>query len=141
MARTGRPKFKPTAPQRNRVKLMRADGWSKERIARQIGVDADTLVKHFAEELEYGADQKRLELIEAAEKGAKKGNASLIKWLTDRHDAARAAHQLEERGRPSAEPVAPAPVPPKGKKEQRQEAANKVTGKYATPPSPPVKLH
>ncbi len=135
MARRGRPKFKPTPAQRDRVMRLRADGWSKERIARLIGTDHETLSANFAAELEHGADIKTDALLEAAERGAKKGNAALIKWLSDRQSAARAGRQLEERAAPPAE----APTRKLGKKEERQEAAARVGGKYATPAGP--KLH
>ena len=134
MARTGRPEFKPTGVQRDRVMRLRADGWSQERIARQIGVDVGTLNKHFAGELEHGADIKRELLLEWAEKAAKKGNATLIKWLHERQTASSAADQLKSRE------SAPEPKAPKlGKKEERQKAAEQVGGKFAPPPPP--KLH
>jgi len=72
----GRPRFKPTPKQRNRVKLLKADGWSNERIAAQIGISPDTLAIAFVEEIQFGADAKRLEIIEAMERAATKGNAS-----------------------------------------------------------------
>ena len=137
MARTGRPKFHPTKNQRDRVMRLRADGWSQERIARRIGIDVGTLTLHFADELEHGADVKREELLEHADKAARKGNATLIKWLHERQTAAAAAEQLRHRE------SAPAPAEPKasklGKKDERQQAAEKVGGKYAPPPPP--KLH
>lgn len=127
----GRPRYKPTKPQRDRVKLLRADGWSIERIAAQLGIAHTTLMSAFASEIEFGADAKRIELIEAMQAAAKKGNASAGKWLHDRFDLARAARQVDERALPAA--------PKLGKKELQQEAATKVGGKYAPPSAP--KLH
>lgn len=137
MAGRGRPAFKATKPLRDRVKLLKADGWSNDRIARQLGIARNTLEKKFAEELEFGADAKRVEILEAADKAAKKGNATMIKWLADRRDVARAAEQVADREAPSA--AAPLKPPAKGKKEIQQQAAEEITGKFA-PPSPP-KLH
>lgn len=139
MARRGRPEFKPTKGQRDRVMRLRADGWSIERIARVMGVDFRTVAKHFAEELEHGADIKTDALLEYAEKGAKKGNNANIKWLGERYRLARAARQIEERAGQAVE-TATAPKPEKlGKKEERLKAAQEVTGKFAPPPPP--KLH
>lgn len=115
----GRPQFKPTPTQRNRVKMLRADGWSQERIARLIGIDVQTLLDRFSEEMEHGADMKRAELLQWAEKGAKKGNPSLIKWLGDQ--------------RLSADSGASGGL---GKKEQRQAAAGRVEGVFAPPDAP-----
>lgn len=131
----GRPRFQPTAKQRERVKLLKADGWSNERIAAQIGIAHDTLAAAFKSEIEFGADAKRIELIEAMERAAKKGNASAGKWLHDRFAAAGAAQQLVNRERPAEGPKAEK----LGKREERQQAAEKVRGKFA-PPAPP-KLH
>jgi hypothetical protein len=91
----GRPRFKPKPAQRNLVELLKAEGWSNERIAAQIGVSPDTLAVAFAAEIEAGADEKRAELLEAMWRVAKKGNAAAGKWLARRFDAARAAMEGE----------------------------------------------
>ena len=134
MARTGRPSFQPTAMQRDRVVRLRADGWSQTRIARQVGLDVGTLTKYFGQELAHGADIKREALLEWAEKAARRGNATLIKWLYERHTPASAAEQLKQRK------SVPSPAEPNleklGKKEERQRAAEAVGGIYA-PPAPP----
>lgn len=130
----GRPRFKPTSKQRERVKLLKAVGWSNERIAAQIGISPDTLASAFANEIQFGADAKRIENIEAMEKAAKKGNASAGKWLHEQFAAAKASEQLGAR-----ETASPEVKPPKlGKKDQQQEAAGRVAGIFA-PPAPPVK--
>lgn len=139
MARTGRPEFKPTKGHRDRVMRLRADGWSIERIARVMALDFRTVAKHFATEIEHGADVKTDELLEFAERGAKKGNAANIKWLSERYRVARASRQIEDRAGQAGDP-APAPKPEKlGKKEERLRAAQEITGKFAPPPPP--KLH
>lgn len=136
MAPRGRPAKKPTYHERERVMRLRADGWSVERIARVMETDHETLRKHFADELEHGADIKIDALLEYAERGAKKGSQASIKWLHERYSSARAASQLEVR----SQAPAPEPKPPKlGKKELQQEAAGKVGGKFAVPAAP--KLH
>ncbi len=112
MARGSR--FKPTRAQRERVKLLKADGWSNERIAALIGVARNTLEAAFAAEIEFGADQKKAEVLEDLKAASKKGNASAARQLLDRFDTAKAL-------RP--EPTI-APKPPKlGKKQIEQQAA------------------
>jgi len=140
MARRGRPEFKPTGPQRDRVKMLRADGWRTERIARDLGIDPGTLQKHFAEELEHGADISRAALLDLAWKGARKGNATLIKWLSDQQKTRQAALELEKRGELPADLAAEPKSPKPGKKELQKEAATKVKGIYETPEEP-TKLH
>ncbi|CAB4167428.1 hypothetical protein UFOVP860_19 [uncultured Caudovirales phage] len=133
----GRPRFKPTKKQRERVKLLKADGWSNERIAAQLTISRNTLEAAFATELELGADAKRVENLEAAEAAAKKGNASAIKWLAGRFDLARVAHQGVSLESPAETEEARSPK--LGKKEQQQRDATKIAGKFA-PPEPP-KVH
>lgn len=81
----GRPPFKPTKEQRSDVELLKADGWSNERIALQLRISRPTLEAHFADELQYGADSVRLENLKNLRKMAKK-NASAAKQLNDRLD-------------------------------------------------------
>jgi hypothetical protein len=86
----GRPPKTPTKVERTRVERLVADGWSHGRIARQLGMARNTLRHHFHDELCAGADRKLAELLRLAEKAAKRGNVSAIKWLMARFDAARA---------------------------------------------------
>ncbi len=134
----GRPEFKPTKPQRERVKVLKADGWPNERIAKHLGISRNTLEKCLSDELEFGADAKQVEILEAAHKAAKKGNASMIKFLVGRHDLARAAERVADRENLPAAPTEQRPTKdiPLGKKEQRQQEAEAVTGKFAPPPAP-----
>lgn len=140
MAGRGRPRFKPTKPQRDRVKRLKADGWSNERIARVLGISRNTLEAAFAEEIEFGLDLKLDEVLELAEKGAKKGNATLIKWVAQRRETARAQQQIAERAEAGAATPETRPLA-KGKKEQAQAAADEVTGIFAVPQGPTVKPH
>jgi hypothetical protein len=128
----GRPPFKPTKAQRDAVKLMKADGWSNERIAAQLEVARNTLEKAFATELEFGADSKRLKVLKDLDKASSKGNASASKQLLERYEVAKAAQVLRDREQPG-EPAREAKL---GKKEQQQQAAEQVTGKFAPPPAP-----
>lgn len=113
---TGRPPFKPTAPQRNRVKLLKAAGWSNERIAAQMEISRNTLEDRFAAELEFGADAKRLEVMENLLRASKRGNASASKQLLERFDQAPTL-------RPDAASETAAPEEKLGKKEALQRQA------------------
>ena len=55
----GRPEFEPTQRQRDDVKLWASDDWTEDRMAAQLGISRNTLRKHFAEEIQYGADRIR----------------------------------------------------------------------------------
>jgi hypothetical protein len=67
MARApGIPNFKPTDTQREQVKMMAAIGTPHELIAKLIkngeggpSISVDTLVKHFASELEHGLEEAK----------------------------------------------------------------------------------
>jgi len=50
----GRPSHKPTEITRANVKELSAFGITQEHIARRLGITVDTLVKHYANELEDG---------------------------------------------------------------------------------------
>ena len=130
MARIGRPPYKATKHQRDRVMRLKAGGWGKRRIARRLCIDVNTLNKHFAQALEHAADTKREELLHLAEKGARRGNAILIIWLYERSHAALSTKQLDARS--TSQPKRPK----LGKKAEREQAAAKVGGIYA-PPAPP----
>lgn len=131
MARTGRPQRKVTAAERDQVMRLRADGWTIERIARLLRTDHETLAKHFGEELAHGADIKRNQLLEWAEKKAKKGSIGNIKWLHEQQARARAAERVgDDRPEPKAEKL--------GKKEELQRAAEGISGKFAPPAAPKV---
>lgn len=133
-----RPRYKPAPADRDTTKRLKAAGWSNERIAARLGISRNTLEQTLAVELEFGADEKQAELMAWAEKAAKKGSHSAIKWLAEKYATAAAAQSLVERGQPD-EP--PAKVPKLGKREQRQVDAAKVGGLYAPPAGPGAKPH
>ncbi|KAF0102224.1 MAG: hypothetical protein FD144_2659 [Rhodospirillaceae bacterium] len=113
----GRPAFKPTRDQRSDVEIMKADGWSNERIALQLRISRPTLEKAFANELQYGRDTVQLENLKSLRKMAKK-NASANRQLNDRLDLA--ATRRPDGG---DEPPAPTKETKLGKKELQQIAA------------------
>lgn len=123
----GRPRFRATLRDRNRVKMLLAVGWSNERIAAALEVSLPTLRKYFRRELEERAvmrdrvDARRLEI---AFTQAQSGNVSALKELDrliERQDLAAG------RG-PSAVPKADEPSAPVGKKEQQRVRAQEPRG-------------
>lgn len=129
-AKPGRPEFKPTLEQRQTVEEMKYCAESENCIARALGIDVDTMRKHFGDELENGHANRRRELIGLMFKSAREGNASNQKRLEEIGRVAGAAEAVKAR-----EPKAEKP----GKKEQQQAAAEAVASgqsRYA-PPAPP----
>lgn len=113
-AEVGRPEFEPTWRQREDVKLCKADDWSDDRIARYIGVSRTTLVKHFAPELEQGADLLRIRVLRGLDLAASKGSSSAAEKLLRLPGMLGGARQLPTPDDPSTLPPAEEPL---GKKE------------------------
>lgn len=107
-----RPAFKVTAAKRKSVELMKADGWSDERIAAQLDCSRPTLLKHFAHELEFGADKVRREQLANLARASKRGNVAAAKALLARADTIPGGSL---RGDPEEDAPKPAAL---GKKEQ-----------------------
>jgi len=59
----GRPPYKPTIETRRIVEEMKFCGGSENTIARALGIDPDTLRKHFTDELADGHAQRRKEVV------------------------------------------------------------------------------
>lgn len=91
----GRPPFKPTRAMRLSVARMRACGDSIDTIRRAIGVDDDTLRKHFGEELATGAAQVRRKVVDAVFRGVDGGNAALIRRAEEMTRAATALDEID----------------------------------------------
>jgi hypothetical protein len=120
----GRPAFNPTPAMRRTVERMVACGDSQNTIARAIGIEDDTLRKHFDEELKNGYAKKRREVLNWMYEGARKGNATLIKRLEEMTRLAGAAADFDRAGDKPETPAAPQPrVRRMGKKEQLREDA------------------
>lgn len=121
-----RPVFKVTAVKRKSVELMKADGWSDERIAAQLECSRPTLLKHFAHELEFGADKVRQEQLANLRRASRKGNVAAAKALLARADTMPGGG-----GKPNREPAGDdhPKAPPLGKKDQANlEAQNAAEG-------------
>jgi hypothetical protein len=115
-----RPSFKPTVSMRRKVAIAAGGGMTHEEISLAIGVSRPTLEKYFEHELSIGAYQKRMEVLLAMHKAAKKGSVAAARFFT----------QL------SIKSTTPPPMPeresllPEGKKAQAN--ANAVTAAEGT---------
>jgi hypothetical protein len=123
----GRPEYRPTIEARQTVEEMKYCGESENVIARALGIDVDTMRKHFRDELADGHAHRRKEVISLLFKSARDGNTATQKKLEEMGRASGAQEAVERRAR--AEPKL-------GKKQEQQIAAGNVVGKYA-PPTPP----
>jgi len=102
----GRPEFEPSQRQRDDVRLWAADDWSEERMAQQLGIARETLRKHFADEMQYGADKVRTQVLRDLERSSRAGRTGASVKLLD----------ITSKVAP---PAAPRPeVPDLGKKAQ-----------------------
>ncbi len=119
----GRPPHAPTAAQRRRVSVAAGDGMTREEIAIAIGIDRDTLAKHYEAELSKGALERRMEVYQGLHAAAKRGNSGAAKaYLAVEPQIAAPPMQPDA---PAETPAAPAAqkAAPLGKKEQAQADA------------------
>lgn len=123
----GRPVFRPSIEQRQTVEEMKFCGDSDEVIARAIGIDPDTLRKHFVDELADGYAQRRKEIVLMLFREARSGNASALRRLEEIGRLALAADGSGGNNVPTAKI---------GKKKQQQAAAEGVGGIFSPPPAP-----
>jgi hypothetical protein len=85
MAEKGRPPHKPTKDTQEQVKRLSALGCPHEDIATRLKISADTLVKHYKEELDEGRIDANAAIAGTLFSQAKKGNtAAAIFWLKTR---------------------------------------------------------
>jgi hypothetical protein len=83
---------------------MKFCGESENVIARSIGIDVDTLRKHFPEGLADGHAQRRKEVLGLLFSSARTGNVAAFKKLEEMGRAAGAVEALDDWARPRAEP-------------------------------------
>lgn len=127
----GQPPFAPTKRQRHEVEVWAAGGLSEESIAHAIGISRTTLRKHFAQELDVGADKKRGEVVAALFAAAKSGNVAAQKAFLARSDVSAAQSKF------GGKPEKPVRQRPAGKKEVADEAAKRASAGRFAPPAPP----
>lgn len=108
-------------------------GLDRQAIAQALGCCLKTLERRFKSELELAASALILaeaKIYDRAEAEAKKGNVGAIKFCDQKLEKwklARVAEAKASKG-PTAKPV--------GVKEQRQQSARNVGGRYAPPAAP-----
>lgn len=121
----GRPRFEPTAAMKQKVATAAGAGMAHEEIALALGIARNTLAKHFEHELSIGAYAKRMEVVQAMLRAAKKGNVAAAKAYMQMSPAVSAPPHPQPEARP------PSPQPEKlGKREQAQ--ADAVTAQQGT---------
>jgi hypothetical protein len=125
----GRPPYQPKIEDRTAVEEMKFCGESENVIARALGIDVNTLRKHFPDELANGHANRRREIIGVLFKAARADNVTAAKRLEEMGRVAGAAEALERRAAPKEAKL--------GKKQEQQAAAERIGGKYA-PPAPPM---
>ncbi len=128
----GRPPYRASLEDRQTVEQMKFCGESDNVIARALGIDPDTLRKHFEDELADGYAQRRKEVIGMLFKAARSDNVTAIKKLEEMGRVAGAAEAVKSRETRS---------PKLGKKEERQIAAANVGGRYSPPEPPKLVVH
>lgn len=138
--KAGQPPHVPTPALRKKVAAAAGGGMHHEEIALGLGISKTTLEKYYAYEISTGAYAKRLEVLNAMHRAAKKGNVAAQKAYLAL-DPKLAVPPLQTDG---AAPEPKAPVV--GKKEQA--AADAVTagqgdewGDILRPPAPKVPVH
>jgi hypothetical protein len=131
----GRPPHTPTDEKRNQVIMLQAFGWSLEKIAAALSISPPTLRKNYFRELKARLESRaRVEarLITKLMAQVEAENVSAIDKAfkrLEKADLAALGEQVANRGKTDkAKPV--------GKKDQAQQAAKEVAGKYAPPAAP-----
>lgn len=79
----GRPEFEPTQRQRDDVKLWASDDWTEDRMAAQLGISRNTLRKHFAEEIQFGADRIRTQVLRDLQRSSAAGRVGASNRLLE----------------------------------------------------------
>lgn len=119
----GAPEFEKTKENQDLVTILRAAGWTQERIARRLGCDPKTLRKHFSRELAEAADIVEAMALQKIMARMGDGNVSaankLLGLIEKGHAAVPVVPDLDD-----AADAAPAdPAKPLGKKAALEQAA------------------
>jgi hypothetical protein len=133
--RRGRKRHRWLKQVAENVAVLKASGQTVEVIASRIGLSEPTLRKYYFRELEEGADLAQAVLNEAMWRKAINGNVSAARYIREefgKGPAKAAANRVRHR---EVKEV------PMGKKAERQAAAERVGGLYATPAPPQAKQH
>lgn len=82
-AAPGRPEFEPTERQRQMVRLWAADDWTEDRMAQQLEISRNTLRKHFEQDLQFGADKVRTQVLMDLQRGSLAGKVAASNKLLE----------------------------------------------------------
>lgn len=134
--KAGRPEFVAKLDDRTKVEMLVFSGMQIADIARVIGVSTPTLRKHFAEEIANGRAKVGAEIMIAQITSAKAGNVSAQKACLERARLLDVDESVRARGNQVVDAVMLPRAEKLGKKEERQRAAEAVTGKFAPPAGP-----
>ncbi len=124
----GRPGFEKTVENQEAVQVLKAAGWSNERIARYVGCDPKTLRKHFSQELTQAVDQAEAEALLTIHRRMKEGNVSAARQVMTLAEKGRAAPPMPTHPGPEATPEDADPLDGLGKKDRATAAAKVPTG-------------
>ena len=133
----GRPSHEPTRENRNKIMLLFALGWTKDRIAAALQLSMPTFRKHYFSEIKNADDallRVKARHVEVLFAQAQSGNVGALKEFArylDRVDMDLLSDTVSNRR--SNDEV---PAPRLGKKEQRIEDAARIKGMYAPPAGP-----
>lgn len=136
--RRGRPSYAKTEENQRFVELRAAAGWTHEAIAQDMGIDSDTLRKHFSVELQRGRIKVEGVLLDVLMAKARQGHVPSVRELLDRVQAVapppprRQAPVLAD-GAPGEAAPDPAEIKaprPLGKKEAQLKAATEIPDDY-----------
>jgi ParB-like chromosome segregation protein Spo0J len=129
----GRRKLKFAAEVYEKVEVLAAGDLTQEEIADALGLSAPTLRKYFRPELDRGLGRQKAEQLALLAAAARRGSVAAIKAWGVELDKQRSDQALKTRADPKTNAVR------KGRKEERQDAADRVVlegGKFAPPPAP-----
>ncbi|MDI3335876.1 hypothetical protein QKW60_05625 [Defluviimonas aestuarii] len=97
-------------------------------IAKDMGIDSDTLRKHFSAELEFGRVKTEGMMLDVLMQRAREGHVPSVRELRDRIE--RAAPKAPRRQKDGGVGEGPDDKKPLGKKQAALEAARQVPGDY-----------
>ncbi|MBX7496773.1 hypothetical protein K3172_12980 [Qipengyuania sp. 6B39] len=138
-AKKGRPAHERTARNANKVSLLFALGHEVKDVAAALGITQPTLRKHYFSEVQQ-RDAMRLklkaEVLSSLFDQAQQGNVGAMKKLLDQVEKGElVAINSSVKARRSSEAPKPKALPI-GKKQERQMAAEGVTGIFEPRPAP-----
>jgi hypothetical protein len=117
----GRPRFVPTAEQREKVELRKAMRVSDTDIALELGIARETLLEHFPQELRVGRLKKQGQSFDLLWKSAKDGNVT----------AQKAVVALMSTSTPTSEPDAQSSADAENVPVRQMAVGKKVAAKIA----------